>query len=237
MNTKVQTVEREDAHRFDEIVNSDYGRKETAFPAFLKDCKKKRYCAKEVIYHESGQAHTAYMIQSGMVKFLSYLPNGRSRIVRLHSEGAWLGLGGLFGQPYEHTAVCIDDVVAYCIPVDRLLQLRLREPQRFIQFMDEFYEHLREADVWISEFSTGAIKPRVARLLGFLSTIKYGASSALVELLTVHEMADILGVTPESVSRIVAEFKRNGVLSKHLNEPPRDMYRLDTRALQSVAMH
>lgn len=237
MNTKVQTVEREDARRFNDIVVSGYGRKETEFPTFLKDCKKKRYSAKEVIYHESGQAHTAYMIQSGMVKFLSYLPNGRARIVRLHGVGAWLGLGGLLGQPYEHTAVCIDNVEVYCIPIERLLQLRLRKPQHFIQFMDEFYEHLREADVWISEFSTGAIKPRVARLLSFLSAIKYGASSALVELLTVHEMADILGVTPESVSRIVAEFKRSGILNKHLNEPPHEMYQLDTRALQSLAMH
>ena len=34
----------------------------------------------------------------------------------------------------------------------------------------------------------------------------------MAELLTTEEMSEILGVTPESVSRVVAEFKREGIL-------------------------
>lgn len=205
-------------------------------PGFLKGCRQKRFTAKEVIYREGERADLVYAIRSGLIKLLSYLPNGRARIVRLHSKGAWIGLGGLLNQPYEHTAVAVDDVEAYCVSVNKLLALKLDQPQHFFRFMEKWYEHLREADLWISEFSTGAIKPRVARLIRFLSEIEYGKSSAMVELLTVHEMADILGVTPESVSRILAEFKRGDILHR-LDNPLQELYALDAQALNYVAMH
>jgi CRP/FNR family transcriptional regulator len=206
-------------------------------PDFLNGCKQKHFAAKQVIYRDGDSADSVYAIRGGLVKLLSYLPNGRARIVRLHGKGAWIGLGGLLCQPYEHTAVAIDAVETFCIPVHRLLALKLQEPQQFFQFMEKWYEHLCDADIWIAEFSTGAIKPRVARLIGFLSDIEYGKSSGVVELLTVHEMADILGVTPESVSRILAEFKRVDILHKLGDDLSHELYQLNYQALQTLAMN
>lgn len=224
------------AHRLEEDVFAGNRWEAQDLPAFLKGCKQKRFSAKEIVYRECEQAVSVYAIRSGLVKLLSYLPNGKARIVRLHGAGAWVGLGGLLGQPYEHTAVAVDEVEAYCVPVYRLLALKLDEPQHFFQFMEKWYEHLCEADIWIAEFSTGAIKPRVARLIRFLSDIEYGKSSVMVELLRVHEMADILGVTPESVSRILAEFKRGDILHR-LEHPSQELYQLDNQALHNLAGH
>jgi len=71
-----------------------------------------------------------------------------------------------------------------------------------------------------NDFSTGGIRPQVARLL------EYGQPLDRVELLTVCEMAEILGVTQESVSRILATFKRGEILQK-LSDPSREIYRID----------
>ena len=79
-------------------------------------------------------------------------------------------------------------------------------------------------------FSTGGIKPRVARLVDFLSNLEHGKSSNIVDLLTVHEMADMLGVTPESVSRILAEFKRNDTLHK-VGSQAAEKYEIDSNKL------
>jgi DNA-binding transcriptional ArsR family regulator len=57
----------------------------------------------------------------------------------------------------------------------------------------------------------------------------------MVELLTVDEMAEILGVTPESVSHHLADFKRNDILHKQ-PDPIQDLYRLDSEKLRQVAM-
>jgi CRP/FNR family transcriptional regulator len=68
-------------------------------------------------------------------------------------------------------------------------------------------------------------------LLAYLADMDCNQPTGTFELLTVHEMADILGVTPESVSRHLASFKRQSVLQRQVN-PAREVYQLDNRKLQ-----
>jgi len=56
--------------------------------------------------------------------------------------------------------------------------------------------------------------------------LRFGEASTRVELLTVSDMADILGVTAESVSRILAEFKRKRILQS-IDSSSREKYRID----------
>lgn len=204
---------------------------------FLKQYQEnhvKRYDAKEIIFRESEKVDKVYVILDGMVKLLSYLPNGRARIVRLHRANHWLGLEGVVGKTYEHTAVAIDDVEIAHVPLKNLKSLEEENPQEYLQILKQGYSYLSQADKWIADFSTGDIKPRVARLLEFLSDVEYGESSNLVDLLTVQEMADMLGVTPESVSRILAEFKRKDTLNK-IDNTPEETYKIDDDKLQDEA--
>lgn len=196
--------------------------------------KSKRFLAKDVIYHEGDNVDMVYVICCGMVKLLSYLPNGRARIVRLHASDHWIGLEGLVGLPYEHTAIAIGDVDVLGIPMVNLRLLERNNPEKFSQLLRNGYGHLKQADMWISDFSTGGIKPRVARLVDFLSKLEYGDASSVVELLTVHEMAEILGVTPESVSRVLATFKRSDILHKQDNVAE-GVYQLDLKKLHNEA--
>lgn len=193
------------------------------------------FVAKQVIYREGHQVDRIYLVREGMVKLLSYLPNGRARIVRLHTRNHWLGLEGLVNQPYEHTAIAIGDVQTYCVARNDLRNLERNNPGLFAQILGQIYRHLSQADCWIADLSTGGIKARVARMIDFLSRLEYGESSNVVELLTVHEMADMLGVTSESVSRILAEFKRNDLLHK-LDVYPEERYAIDPQQLREQAL-
>ena len=201
-----------------------------------QNSKRKCFQAKEVIYRESAGVDRICIIRSGLVKLLSYLPNGRARIVRLHARNQWLGLEGLLGEPYEHTAIAVDDVVVEYLSTHSVQHLVMDEPGRLLQLLHQWHVDLAQADKWISEFSTGGIRPRVARLLQFLAELEYGRPTDRVELLTVSEMSEILGVTPESVSRIVATFKRRDILQK---QPESDslleIYWLDTPRLHQEA--
>jgi CRP/FNR family transcriptional regulator len=200
----------------------------------ISEAKLKHFSAGEVIYRQRGSSDTIYAIGWGLVKLLCYLPSGRARIVRLHGQGDWVGLEALLRQPYEQTAIAVYDVGAYCIPTTKLHLLEQGNPQPYYQFMEKWHGHLREADMWISEFSTGPIKSRVARLINFLSRLQYGNSSVNVKLLTCDEMATVLGVTPESVSRFLAEFKRSGIL-RSLNKPPSEVYECNVKELELAA--
>jgi CRP/FNR family transcriptional regulator len=84
----------------------------------------------------------------------------------------------------------------------------------YLELTEQWHHYLREADVWITQFSTGSIRSRVARLITFLYYLEKEINPGYVRLLSGEEMASILGVTPESVSRVIAEFKR-----QHIVEP------------------
>jgi CRP/FNR family transcriptional regulator len=202
----------------------------------LFSTKPARYSAKEIVYSEGAEADTVIVIRSGMVKLISHLANGRARIVRVHSKGSWLGLGGVLGQPYEHTAIAVEDTDAYRIPVSELLRIKSDNPFLYCRLIECWFDYLQEADLWIAEFSTGSIKARVARLVNFLSKIEGQAASDEVKLLTCEEMAEILGATPESVSRVLAEFKRSNILSPSRVHPAHS-YQRNTTALDMIAQH
>lgn len=197
-------------------------------------CKFKHFTASEIIYREGDAVSRVHIIRNGIVKLIRYLPNGRARIIRLHSKGHWLGFEGLIGAPYDHTAIAVGDVEVNYAPINSLKQLEDSDPGLYGDLLKHVYEHLIQADKWIADFSTGGIKPRVARLLLYLSDIEYGESSNMIDLLTVHELADVLGVTQESVSRILADLKRRNTLQK-TTQSDEETYEMDQQHLHRIA--
>ena len=177
-----------------------------------KHAKRAAYKPQDIIYLEGSTADTVYIISKGMVKLLSYLPNGRARIVRLHGPGHIVGLGGLLQPEYEHTAVATDNVEILKIPISFIKETRKQDPGFYLELSEQWHHYLREADVWITQFSTGSIRSRVARLITFLSYLEREANPGFVRLLSGEEMALVLGVTPESVSRVIADFKRQHIV-------------------------
>lgn len=197
--------------------------------------KRKTFAAKQVIFREGDPADTVLAILQGLVKLISYSPDGRARIVRLHGKCAFIGLGGLIEPTYQHTAVAVDQVEVICTPVRAIAQLKKDNPYLYCRLIECWYQHLKSADIWITDFSTGSIKARVARLVNFLAAIQNDTpASTAVTLLTCEEMAAILGVTVESVSRVLAEFKRSQML-RAVKCKPAKRYETNPSALKRVA--
>jgi CRP/FNR family transcriptional regulator len=206
----------------------------SGWDSVLAASRQKAYAAKQVIYREGDSAETVFVVRRGLVKLIAHSPDGRMRIVRLHGKGALLGLGGLLDPSHEHTAVAVDEVELDCISLAAVIRLRKDNPELYCRLLESGYASLRSADLWITDFSTGPIRARVARLVNFLAALRHDAASGEVELLTCEEMAAILGVTVESVSRTLAEFKR-GKLLRAVRRNPAKLYERDARALQLAA--
>lgn len=204
-------------------------------PLLWRAGKRKRFFPKQVMYRQGDPVDCVCLVRRGLVKLRSYLPNGRARIVRLHCAGHFMGLEGLLGMSYEHTAIAVGEVEVDHFLISALHRFYRENPMANEHFLSQWHGDRSQADKWILDFSTGEIKPRVARLITYLSQLDFSRNKGKVELLTVDEMAEILGVTPESVSHHLADFKRNNILHKQ-PDPTRDLYRLDSEKLRQVAM-
>lgn len=219
-----------------ELVNLGFLSAETLAkqPRLLESLSHGKYQHGEVIYHEGEESHLLYIIRHGMLKLINHLPNGRSRIVRLHKRGSLLGLDGLMDEEHEHTAIAVDEVELYKVPHNLFRHWKEEEPRLYNQLLEHWREYLNHADTWITEFSTGSVKGRVARLLRYLARFESETGPQVVELLTTDEMADILGVTAESVSRVIAELKREMILEPIENNAE-SLFTCDLERLEQLA--
>jgi CRP-like cAMP-binding protein len=179
----------------------------------LNHARRVTYGPHDVIYHQGSPVSSVTFITSGLLKLIVHLPNGRARIVRLHRPGSVLGLGGLRERNHEHTAIAVSPVTALRLPMSAIKHLRAVDPETYLTLAERWHDYLHDADIWITQFSTGPIRGRVARLLSYLADINRESAGDRLHLLTCEEMGSVLGVTSESTSRILAEFKRKQILA------------------------
>jgi CRP/FNR family transcriptional regulator len=168
------------------------------------------YAARAPIYPIGERIPFVYVVREGLIKLSHSLPNGAERIVRILEPGDTAGLEALFGDPYHHTAVTLTPAHLCRVPVALLEQLDREVPDFHRQLLRQFQRSLYQAEAVLTNLSTGTAHGRVARLLLFLAR-NHGTHS--VTLISREDMGAILGITTESASRIVAQFRRNGALT------------------------
>ena len=200
----------------------------------LSSLKLSRYETGDPVYRQGSDVEALYVVKSGRVKLMSYSQDGNARIVRLHKRGSVLGLNGLLGEKHDHTAIAVDEIELYILPIQAIRGIEGQDSEAYYKLLEYSHEYLREADTWITEFSSGGIRGRVARLVLYLMSQDESTGRHEVALLTVNEMGEIIGVTPESVSRILAEFKRSAILSP-IDDGNSDIYHCDVSGLTREA--
>jgi CRP/FNR family transcriptional regulator, anaerobic regulatory protein len=168
------------------------------------------YAARASIYQTGEKSTFVYVLRHGLVKLSHFLPNGDERIVRILKPGDTTGLEALFTDPYHHTAVMLTPGHVCRVSVTLLEQLDREVPDFHRQLLRQFQRSLNDAEAVLTNLSTGYAHGRVARLLLFLAR-DHGTQS--VTLISRENMGAILGITTESASRIVAEFRRAGILT------------------------
>jgi CRP/FNR family transcriptional regulator, anaerobic regulatory protein len=163
------------------------------------------------LYHHNDPGRYLYTVRHGLVKLVNYLPDGSQRIVRLARAADVIGLEVLVEGHYKHDAVILQDAEFCRLPVDVVKRLSSENPQLHQELMKRWQDALNKANHWLIDLSTGSARQRIARLLLMIG----GGDEVRCELMSREDMGSILGLTMETVSRIVAEFKRKNIISRN----------------------
>jgi CRP-like cAMP-binding protein len=164
----------------------------------------------QALYHAGETGDRLYTIRSGIVKLVQYLPDGSQRIVRLVKSADVTGLEALVGKPYEHDAIVLQATEVCCLPVRTVQLLGQDNAQLHVELLHRWQRALSEADAWLTELSTGPARERVARLL--LRLVREQETPECT-LFGREDLGAMLGITTETASRTIAEFKRQGILT------------------------
>lgn len=180
------------------------------------------------LYLAGDSGEYLFTVRSGMLKLVQYLPDGSQRIVRIVRSTDVLGLESLLDERYQHDAIALHATEVCRFPARLVRDLGHDNPLVHRELMARWQHALTEADAWLTELSTGSARQRVARLL--LRLVRDRETSEC-PLFSREDMGAMLGVTTETASRTIAEFKRQGLLV----ETAPNLFLLDIPNLRRLA--
>lgn len=181
-----------------------------------------------ILYRAGDAGDFMYTIRSGVIKLLQYLPDGSQRIVRLVRTTDVLGLEAMVSDTYQHDAIVLRRTEVCRFPSKVVRQLGHEVPHLHDELMQRWQRALTEADAWLTELSTGSARQRIARLL---LRLVHDTHSSECELFSREDIGAMLGITTETSSRAIAEFKRKSLLME--TEPNR--FLVDVPNLRRIA--
>ena len=177
----------------------------------------------ERIFRSGDRPAAITKIETGLVKLLGYTENGAESIVLLAGSDSAIGLEALLERPMRYEAVAIQPTRACGIPVRVLEKLGANDAGLQRRLMSLWQANLEFAGRSLSRYSRGAIALRVLRLITDLASRDTVDGVLEVTLFRRQDMAAIMGVSPENISRAIAGFQRKKLLRKL----KRDVYRCD----------
>ena len=177
-----------------------------------------------VLYRADQPAAALFTVREGLVKLEQYLPDGTRRIVSLAARGDVLGLEATVAETYGQTAVALQPAQVCRIPkgiVGRLSQKLSR------QLMRKWHDSVQTAHACIRDLSTGPARQRLARLFLVLAPPQVRRC----RLFGREYVGALLGVTTETASKTVAEFKRLGLVA----DVAPNVFERDVESLETIA--
>ena len=165
-----------------------------------------------VLFVEGQESRGVFILCNGRVKLSAGSADGKSLIMRFAVGGEIIGLPGTISEkPYELTAETLEPLQANFIGRESFLGF-LREhgdaALRVAQILSDIY-HATCREVRYLGLSNSAAEKLARFLLGWNANhCKDTGSARSVLTLTHEEIAEMLGTSRETVSRLFADFKR-----------------------------
>jgi CRP/FNR family transcriptional regulator, cyclic AMP receptor protein len=175
------------------------------------------YPKSAMLFIEGQQPRGVFVLCTGRAKLSTSSTEGKTVITKVCEAGDVLGLSAtISNRPYEVTAEMIEPGQANFITRDALLhfmrehgQVAVRVAEQLSQTYYAAYEGIRTLGL------TASPSERLAKLLlgwSANSRNESGDSCQLKLTLTHEEIAEIIGTTRETVSRLFSQFKKQQLL-------------------------
>lgn len=173
-----------------------------------------------ILFVEGQGSRGVFVIRNGRVKLSAASADGRSLILRIAEAGEVVGLAStISGKPHEVTAKALDAVQASFLPRKEFLGF-LREhgdaALRVAEILSHSY-HATYQEVKNLGLSSSAAE-KLARFILNLTDSQSNDDSGPIRArltLTHEEIAEMIGSSRETVTRLFASFKRKRLVEFH----------------------
>ena len=179
-------------------------------------CHERKIMKQQFIFHEGDNAEHLFIIKRGIIKILKHSESGKNLTIRLVLPGGLTGEVSLFDKkPYPASAQAVEDSIVYELSRQDHLTFAEIHPAVSLSIIGALVQRLRESYTIMQGLATEHIGKRVAMTLLKLAETaghKEGGNIRLTLRLSRQDIAEMRGCTKESVSRVMAQLKREGII-------------------------
>ena len=182
----------------------------------------KRRVARGASLYRSGDGFEyLYAVRSGAFKTVGVSRHGEEKITGFHLAGELLGLDAISAGRYGYSAVALEDSEVCAMPFAALERMSLSVPALQRQLFRALSGDISRDHGLMLLLGSMSAEQRLAAFLLSLSR-RYQrlgfAADRFVLRMTREEIGNYLGLTLETVSRLLSRFQRDGLLAVHQRE-------------------
>lgn len=171
----------------------------------------------DYVFMEGERRESVYFIERGLVKIFKIDEEGRENIVNVLGVGTMFPHVGFFQDtPYPGTAQTMDTTTLLAIACNDFDALLMKTPDIARKVMRVMGQRILQLQSKLQELAVFDSRDRVVALLEHFA-VEHGDSQpdgVHIRLPITHgEMAQMVGITRESVNRIWNQLKRDGIIS------------------------
>ncbi len=167
----------------------------------------------EVLFLQGQSSASLYSLASGMVKICSHTSDGREQIVGLSSPGNLLvGLQSINDERYAYSAAAATTVNACKIRHKVLLLHVQRRGDLAMRLIDAVNAQLAHSRALMQVLSQKSAAAKVASFISLMIPKSQHGNCRFTLPFSRREIADLLGLSEETVCRLMANMKRAGVI-------------------------
>ena len=167
------------------------------------------------LFFEAQPARSVFILCSGHVKLTTSSRDGKTLLVRVARPGDVMGLSAaIAGTPYEVTAQTLDPAQVKSFPRQDFLYFIERYIEGSMQAAKMLNKEYRDAlSDAIRLALSNSISGRVAKLLLAMTSEQDDPMPRFNMTLTHEDLANMLGTTRESVTRVLSDMKRKEIIA------------------------
>lgn len=171
------------------------------------------------IFREGETPKGLFYVNSGLVKIQKEDGgNFRSPIVRTVKKNAFIGVESLIlKSEYTSSAIVLEKAELQFLPKELFLELLHSDIVFATAFIESLCERIQENEEQIADLIALDARQRLATLLlslAYVCSEKSKNDQTLINVLK-KDIASMVGITPETLSRYLSEFEKNDYLILH----------------------
>lgn len=168
----------------------------------------KAYAKGSFIFHQDSPGTALFLVESGRVHISRTNRDGKSLVLAILSPGEFFGeLALLDKKPRSADAVAGDDCRLYYLNRDSFISTLMEFPDAALALIKSLAARLRETNDLVEEAAFLDVPGRLAKTL-------LGLADPSIVTITQSRLADMIGVTRESVAKNLKLFERLGMVRR-----------------------